>query len=109
MGTISFAALIVTVFVFAIPCFRGHVFTSQSAGSKSVFMSELKPGDSRLRVEQLFHREHIPYSFDRFQNRYQATIRDNQGTPYKAESLYVYLDSVGRVAKVEIFTSYTAP
>ena len=71
--------------------------------------SEVEIGQTREAAEAGMQRAGLSFSFDRFRSRFQSTVRDEQCDPYKAVSVYVYLDDAGRVSKIEVFESFTAP
>jgi hypothetical protein len=68
-------------------------------------------GASRNDVEAFLSRQKLPFSFDRFQNRYQSIIRD---VPHRASVdyaivIYIYLDDVGGFSSAEVRDSFTRP
>ena len=76
---------------------------------KELLNKELKTGDTRQKVEQVLKSAGIEYSFDAFQNRYQATARDARCSQREAASIYAAFDASGKMLAVDVFSSYTAP
>ena len=66
----------------------------------------LSINDSREKIEQEIHKIGINFTYDKFQNRYQATVRDGCG-PYEAISVYLNLDAQQKLSKIIVFKSYT--
>jgi len=75
---------------------------------KGLLDGKLKVGDTRERVEEVLKSAEIGYTYDRFSNRYQSTVRDARCEPYAAVSVYVNLDTSGKVSKVEVSKTYTS-
>lgn len=76
---------------------------------RAMLNTEIKLGDSRDQVEYVLKNAHFVYGFDQFQNLYQANVYTSECGSYQAVSIYVHFDSEGKVMKVEVFESYTAP
>ena len=77
---------------------------------RSLLEKELKVGDTPERVEEVLKNAGISYTYDRFQNRYGSTILDDSRCgPYQAISVYVYLDSLKKMSKFEVYETFTGP
>ena len=59
-------------------------------------------------IESYLRSRKLPFSYDRFSNRYQAIIRD-PGSDAHAITIYIRLDAHGRFAGAEAHDSYTMP
>jgi hypothetical protein len=68
----------------------------------------LTEGDARPKIEEGLAKQGIPYSYDRFTDRYQGIIRSKK-SDFRAVVVYVYLDSAGRLARMEVIDSFTGP
>lgn len=77
---------------------------------KAMIAGGLSTGANRQEIEAFLIRHNLPYSFDRFQNRYQSIIRDAPGKATdRAIVIYINLDESGRFASSEIRESFTMP
>ena len=72
------------------------------------FSAALKPGDSAEKIEAFLGNRGLGFSYDEFQNRYQAVIRSEK-TDFHAIQIYVNVDAEKRFLSVEAFDSYTMP
>lgn len=66
----------------------------------------LKGGASSEDIEAYLRSRSIGFSYDRFTNRYQATIRHPESN-FHAITIHILLDSQKRYASVEAEDSYT--
>jgi hypothetical protein len=89
--------------------FNGDCMKPKTAEIRGHLDRELKVGDSHEKVEEVLTKAGIPYQYDQFQNRYQSTVFDQQCGPYDAISIYVYFDPSGRMSRIEVRETYTAP
>jgi hypothetical protein len=64
---------------------------------------QLNPGDTRERVEEVLQAMGIPWSYDPFQHRYQAAIRDEARCgPGRGLFVTFALDSSNRLSKIDV-------
>jgi len=70
---------------------------------------EIKPGDAREKAEMALRSVGASFSYDKFQNRLGAIIRDVGCGPYESVEIDVNLDGSGRVSSVKVSESYTYP
>ena len=76
---------------------------------RALLSREISVGDGREKVAHILDDAGIAFGFDKFQNRFQATVFDAACGQYEAASIYILLDAFGNVSKVEVFESFTAP
>ena len=76
---------------------------------KNILNSKLSVGDTRGQVELALNEMDIQFTYDKFQNRFQATIRDERCGEYQAISVYISLDASDRMSKIKVLESYTMP
>ena len=76
---------------------------------KKLLNSNLSIGDSREQVEIALKNIDIEFSYDKYSNRYQATIWDERCGPYQALSVYIVLNESEKVSDIKVFKSYTMP
>ena len=76
---------------------------------KNLLNSSLSIGDSREQVGRALKNIDIEFSYDKYSNRYQATIWDERCGPYQAISVYIILDESEKVSEIKVFKSYTMP
>ena len=76
---------------------------------KGVLQHELQVGDPRDKVETVLTKAGISFTYDKYANRYQSNITDSRCGPYQAISLYINLDLSGRVSKIDVSETFTAP
>ena len=72
-------------------------------------LAEIKLGDDAAKAGDALKRIGATFSYDEFQNRYQAIILDAGCGPYEAVQIFVQLDDSGRVSAVDVSESYTYP
>lgn len=70
---------------------------------------EIKPGDAREEAEIALRSVGASFSYDEFQNRLGAIIRDVGCGPYESIEIDVNLNGYGRVSSVKVSESYTYP
>jgi DNA-binding transcriptional regulator PaaX len=77
----------------------------------NLITSELKVGDGAQTIEAFFERHDIAFSYNRFDQRYQAIIRDVAGDPKvdQAIVIHVYVDHQRRLVRSEVKDSFTGP
>jgi hypothetical protein len=68
--------------------------------------SVLKPGASAEEIETCLRERGLPFSYDRFQNRYQSIIRHPKSN-FHAITIVVHLDERRKFKSVEARDSYT--
>lgn len=71
--------------------------------------AELHFGTDSQEIEAFFERHGITYSYDRFQHRYQAIIRDVSPALDQAVVIYIYIDEAGCFKHFEVHNSFTTP
>lgn len=96
----------ILIFTFFVASCNSDCLSIQEKRVKELLNERLIIGDSRMKIEQEFHRIGIGLTFDKFQNRYQATIREGCGT-YEAISVYLNLDAQEKLSKISVLKSYT--
>lgn len=74
----------------------------------------LKVGDSREKIESTLKDIKSDFSYDKYQQRYTAIVRDVygasfNGAPFRAISVDIYLDKSGNMSRIEVVNVYTAP
>ena len=71
-------------------------------------LAALGQGANTEAIESYLRERKLPFSYDRFSNRYQSIIRDPNSDAH-AITIYISLDAEGRLAGVEARDSYTMP
>ena len=86
-----------------------RIQTSEEMGD--IIEDELIFGANSDTIEAFFQQYNIEYSFDRFQSRYQAIIRDVSIFPFVDKSIVIYINinEQRRFSDYEIKESYVAP
>jgi len=51
----------------------------------------------------------IKFSYDKYQNQYYSTIRDERCGPYQAISVNISFDESEKLSEIKVFESYTMP
>jgi hypothetical protein len=71
----------------------------------------LRPGDEKEVVRNFFLSRGLDPTFDRFQNRYTALIRDVRQRPFEicAVTVDAQLDRMERYVSSDVRPTYTAP
>jgi hypothetical protein len=87
-------------------CSRSPDTTPQEVEAE--LLAALGHGASTQAIESYLRQRKLPFSYDRFSNRYQSIIRDPDSDAH-AISIYISLDTDGRFAGVEVRDSYTMP
>jgi hypothetical protein len=68
----------------------------------------LHKGDGVEAIERYLEQRNLPFSYDRFANRYQSIIRDPRSNAH-AITIHILLDDQKRYVDVEARDSYTLP
>jgi len=77
---------------------------------RDALYASLVVGDTREKIETALNDNDIRFSYSKYLNRYQATVRDEERCgPYQAISIYISLDKSEKLSKIEVFESYTMP
>ncbi len=77
---------------------------------EKMLLKKIRVGDTRVKIESVLNSEGIGFSYDRFRDRYQATIRNEEcDKQYKAISVYLYLDKTEKLSKLEVLETFTMP
>lgn len=79
--------------------------SKQEKEVKALLNQTLTIGDSRSQVEEKLKTIDIEFSYDRFQNRYQATVTGCG--KFEALSVYLSLDDENKLSKIDVAKSYT--
>jgi hypothetical protein len=95
-------ALVVLLF----GCSRSPVTTPVEV--EADLLEALGHGADAQVIEAHLRERKLPFSYDRFANRYQSIIRDPDSDAH-AITIYIRLDPDGRFAGVEARDSYTMP
>jgi hypothetical protein len=70
--------------------------------------ASLALGDSREKIERVLTEKKIPFSFDRFQNRYVGCIRPKEKRMVeRAVCIDIDIDATRCLKKIEVTNSYT--
>lgn len=77
-----------------------------SAHVRNEFSAALKPGDPSEKIEAYFKGRSLDFAYDRYQHRYQATVRSRK-SDFRAISIYVNVDRDKKFRSVEVFDSDT--
>ena len=85
----------------------GGVDTTPEAVEAEI-SAALHKGDSAEAIERYLEQRNLPFSYDRFNNRYQSIIRDPDSNAH-AITILVLLDDQKRYVDVEARDSYTLP
>lgn len=77
----------------------------------NLIASELEVGAGAQAIEAFFERHEIVFSYNRFDHRYQAIIRDVAEGPLvdQAIVIHVYVDHQRRFVRFEVKDSFTGP
>ena len=78
-------------------------------GVKKMLFNEMQLGASREAIEMALNNMGINFSYDRFRERYQITLRDDGCSEFKAISVYIHLDKSQKLSKIQVFESFTMP
>ena len=76
--------------------------------TKNDLEKRMQVGDSRDQIEAALKGAKLHFSYDQYNNSYNSLIRE-EGCPYEAIDIAVYLDRDGRMSKIETFHSYSMP
>jgi hypothetical protein len=66
---------------------------------KKELESQLRPGDSHAAIEKVLKERNLPFSYDKYANRYQSIIRQSDSN-FKAVVIYVNVDAEKRFVSV---------
>lgn len=103
---LSFAVLLT---LSATACTEKSTATSREV--QSSIDRALRRGSSAADIERFFREQNLPYTYDRFANRYQSVIRgvsDNPGID-QAIVIHVYVDDARTFTRAEVRDSFTLP
>lgn len=97
-------------------CTNGDNFTliginkTKAVEVRELIANELNVGASSYEVEAFFKRHNIGYSFNRFDQRYQAIIRDvdDSWIVDQAVVIHIYVDEEKSFVSSEVRDSFTA-
>ena len=101
-----FKLLLILLVISVIYSCQGDCLSIQENKVRELLNKNLSLSDSREKIEQEIQRLGVSFTYDRFQNRYQATIRDGC-SPYEAISVYLNLDGQEKLSTIVVFKSYT--
>jgi len=87
----------------------GFCLKAKADDVRKQLVSQLKPGDARKMADVALRDVGANFSYDEFQNRYQAIIRDAGCGPDEAILIFVSFDKQGLVSAIEVSESYTYP
>ena len=87
-------------------CGRGSEATPKQIETE--ILANLGTGADAEAIESYLRGRNLPFSYDRFSNRYQSIIRDPNSDAH-AITIHISLDANGRFAGVEARDSYTLP
>lgn len=94
-----------TIFVISVLC--GCCPNLDKDKIKSEISKDLKIGDSREKVEDVLKNNRIEFTYDEYENLYSSNIRGGNCEFDRTVLVTIYLDSSGRVSKIETSDSYT--
>ena len=97
-------------------CTNGDKFTliginkTKAVEVRGLIANELSVGTSSYEVEAFFRRHNIGFSFNRFDQRYQAIIRDvdDSWIVDQAVVIHIYVDEEKSFVSSEVRDSFTA-
>ena len=89
----------------------GSINVQKAEEIKKLIASELHIGAEESIIEAFFERHGISYSYDRFNVRYQATVRNVSSDPCvdQSVSIYIYVDEDKNFLSSEVINTFTAP
>lgn len=76
---------------------------------RNLLNSKLSIGDTRERVEKAIEDIGIQFSYDKYQDQYYSTIRDERCGPYQAISVSLSFDESEKLSEIKVLESYTMP
>lgn len=106
MKTVS-SLLAILLVAFSLQACSGGCLKTKEV--KNLLNSKLSIGDTRERVEMALKVIDIQFTYDKFQNRYQATVRDERCGQFQAISVYLSFDESEKLSEIKVFESYTMP
>jgi hypothetical protein len=97
--------LIILTIVFLFGCEQKPEVTSKLV--KANILQALKVGDDATTIESYLTSQNISFTYDKYTNRYQGIIRD-QDSNFHAITISIVLDKQQRYVKVDVNDSYTS-
>jgi len=76
-------------------------------GIKAEFKNKVTLGESKEAIEKAFNEMGLTYSWDRFQNKYNAIIR-HPDSNFHAITIKVFVDENGKFKEIMVRDSFTA-
>ena len=76
---------------------------------KKMLNSKLSIGDDRGKVELIIDNIGIEFSYDKYEDQYYTTIRDEHCGPYQGISVYISFDESEKLSEINISKFYTMP